>query len=146
MHTPRKKAFTLIEVLLVIVIIAILSSIVVVAINPARQIQKANDGQRSSDITAIMDAIYQYAIDNGGDIPSGITTTNGTIADIGRDICSDLVPTYIASMPFDPFSLTAQYTDCTDYTTDYMVYQDAVTGRITMTAPNAQQSTISVSM
>lgn len=135
------------EVLLVIVIIAILAAIVIVAINPGRQISQANNTQRSSDVKAILDAVHEYAIDNRGVYPSAITATATVMGDDAAeiDICSDLVPTYIAEMPFDPTATGGAYTDCTTYNTGYTISQDATSSRLTVAAPTAELSeTISV--
>lgn len=143
----NRKGFTLVEVLLVIVIIAILAAIVIIAINPGRQISQANNTQRQSDVTSILNAVNEYAIDNRGTFSSAITGT-ATVVGSGAgqiDICTDLVPTYIAAMPFDPTATGAGYTDCTTYDTGYTVVKDATTGRITVAAPSAELSeTISV--
>lgn len=150
MQTMKKllheKGFTLVEVLLVIVIIAILAAIVVVAINPGRQVSQANNTQRSSDAKAALDSIHQYAIDNRGALPAGITSTATVIGSaVGQiDICASLVPTYMASMPFDPTATGAHYTSCADYNTGYNVSSDA-SSRVTVSAPGAELSeTISV--
>lgn len=135
----NKKGFTLIEVLLVIVIIAILAGIVIIAINPGRQISQANNAQRSSDTTAVLDAIHQFAIENRGTMPATITDT-ATVIGSGEaqiDLCADLVPTYVAAMPFDPTAEGAHYTDCTDYDTGYQVSVDA-NSRVTVAAPSAE--------
>ena len=142
----RKKGFTLVEVLLVIVIIAILAAIVIVAINPGRQISQANNTQRNSDVKTILDAVHQYSIDNRGVIPTGITAVATIVGSgVGEiDICGDLVPTYVAEMPFDPTATGAVYTDCTTYNTGYTILEDA-NGRITTAAPTAELSaTISI--
>lgn len=140
-----KKAFTLVEVLLVVVIIAILAAVVIVAINPARQISQANNTQRSSDVKTILDAVHEYAIDNRGVLPAGITAT-ATVVGSGTgqiDICSSLVPTYVAAMPFDPTATGAGYTDCTNYDTGYTIASDA-NGRITVAATAELGAVISV--
>ena len=138
----NKKGFTLVEVLLVIVIVAILAAIVIVAVNPGRQISQANNTQRRSDVSTILNAANQYAIDNRGSAPAAITAVATTVGSaVGQiDICANLVPTYIAEMPFDPTAAGAEYTDCTDYNTGYQISKDAVSGRMTVTAPSAELS------
>ncbi|MEK7166689.1 MAG: type II secretion system protein, partial [Patescibacteria group bacterium] len=71
----KNKGFTLIELLVVIGIIGILSTVVLVAVNPGRQFANARDTQRRSDLYSITNAIYQYATENNGNIPTDITTS-----------------------------------------------------------------------
>lgn len=135
------KGFTLIELLVVIGILAILLTITLIAINPARQFSQSNNTQRSSNVNAILNAIDQYAADNKGALPVGIGTTAATMANTGGvDICSYLVPTYIAQMPVDP--LTGSYTSCTTYNTGYTVVKSATNNRVTVAAPSAELNTI----
>ncbi len=54
----HNQAFTLLEMLLVIAIIAVLAGIVIVAINPGRQLAQARNAQRSSDLRAIHSAVH----------------------------------------------------------------------------------------
>lgn len=103
----RLRGFTLIELIIVIAIIVVLAAIVLVAINPARQIAQANNAKRSSDITAILDAVSQYVVDNGGALPAGVDTTTKTIGTTAGITFVDLVAAgvdskYIAAMPTDP--------------------------------------------
>jgi len=89
-----KQGFTLIELLVVIGVLTVLLAIVLVAINPTRQFQQANDTQRRSDVNAILNAIHQYAADNKGALPTGISTTVKDIASSGVgtvNLCSLLV-------------------------------------------------------
>ena len=142
----NRKGFTLVEILLVVVIIAILAAVVIVAINPGRQISQTNNTQRQSNVGTILNAVHQYAIDNRGALPTGITTTATVIGSaVGQiDICSFLVPTYVAEMPFDPTATGAAYTDCTAYNTGYTIASDA-NNRLTVAAPGAELSaTVSV--
>ena len=154
----NKKGFTLIEVLLVIVIIAILAAIVLVAVNPAKQIADSNNAQRRSDVNAILNASWQYALDNQGSTEG--LSTSGALPDdmwIGfdesiiasddttaslADLCAAMTPDYLAEMPVDPTA--GSFTSCDDYDTGYMIYQDW-DGRIHVSAPNAENgATISI--
>ncbi|MDO8511680.1 MAG: type II secretion system protein [bacterium] len=59
----NKKGFTLIELMVVIGIIGILSSLILVSLNLARS--RARDGQRRNDIKQIMTALELYYASNG---------------------------------------------------------------------------------
>ena len=142
-YSLKKKAFTLIEVLLVVVIIAILAGIVIIAVNPGRQISQTNNAQRDSDVRAILDAVVQFSVENRGTLPAGITAVATTVGSaVGQiDICADIVPTYVAAMPFDPTTTGAQYTSCASYDTGYTILEDA-NGRVTVAAPGAELSEV----
>jgi prepilin-type N-terminal cleavage/methylation domain-containing protein len=138
-----RRGFTLIELLLVIGIIAILASIVIVAINPTKQLGDARNAQRRSDVNTILNAVYQYAIDNNGTTPSDITTTRKEICVTGAASCvggadlDALTGSYLVRIPTDPQSATATGAG-------YWIVEDA-NGRITVDAPTAEnQETISV--
>jgi prepilin-type N-terminal cleavage/methylation domain-containing protein len=114
----NKSGFTLIEILLVIAIIAILAAVVIVAINPSKQLADANNAHRHSDVRALHQAIQQYVIDNGVNMPNipselsevcatgdtpGDGNPNNDENDCGDFIdLSELVPTYLSEIPEDP--------------------------------------------
>lgn len=143
-----RQGFTLIELLLVIGIIAILASIVIVAINPTKQLADARNAQRKSDVNTILNGVYQYAIDNGGAVPSTIETTLREICstnadDLDADLplaaeCIDLdalTGSYIVRLPRDPSAPGG----ATGTGTSYTIYKTA-TNRIRVSAPLAEQS------
>jgi prepilin-type N-terminal cleavage/methylation domain-containing protein len=140
--SQMRRGFTLIELLLVIGIIAILASIVIVAINPTKQLGDARNAQRRSDVNTILNAVYQYAIDNNGLIPADISTTQTEICQTGGT-CTGLVDlnvltgSYLVSIPSDPQGASTNGAG-------YEIKKDA-NGRITVVAPDAENSeTISV--
>lgn len=139
-----RKGFTLIELLLVIGIIAILASIVIVAINPTKQLGDARDAQRKSDVNTILSAVYQYAIDNDGRLPSAITSTNNEIcATDSTDLttCIDLdvlTGSYLVRLPRDPQAVSATGTN-------YWIIQGS-NGRITVSAPGYEQADTLISV
>ncbi len=140
-----RQGFTLIELLLVIGIIAILAAIVIVAINPTKQLASARNAQRQSDVNTILNAVYQYALDNNGNLPSGITTTATAICRSGVNIdCTSLVNlntltgSYVVAIPADPSTATAT-------STNYTIMKNATTSRLTVASPGAEQgATITV--
>lgn len=116
----KHKAFTLLEILLVIAAIGILAAIVIVAINPQRQLAVTRNAERQNTVNTLKKSLDQVLIDNES-YPSGITneyqeicaTGSLTLADALPDpnYCDDkvdlrgsVVPNYIASIPQDPGS------------------------------------------
>jgi len=138
MRTPH-QGFTLIELLVVIGILAILLSITLIAINPAKQFAQANNTQRQSDVNAILNAVWQYGVDNKGDLtglnipvaPAPAAVIGSNTAGGELDLCTILTQVYIAQMPVDP--QTGNWVDCTDYTTGYTIGQSTA-GRVTVAA------------
>jgi len=146
MRKGERSGFTLIELLIVIGIIAILAAIVIVAVNPARQLAQARNATRNANVNTILNAVTQNIAENGsfvctaGAIPA--TTTNMSSAVGDYDVCSCIVPTYVAEMPADPSD--GSYTDCTTYDSGYTIEMTAE-NRVTISAPSAElDETISV--
>lgn len=146
----KQKGFTLIEILLVIAIIAVLATVVVVALDPVKRFRDARDARRLSDIQSILAATQQYIVDNKGDLPSGLDTTErqlgtgssgcsiGGNCDISGDgDCLDLsasLARYLKEMPYDPENGSSA-------TTHYSIRSDA-NGIVTVTACDSTDTTI----
>ncbi len=145
-NKSHRLGFTLIELLVVIGVLAILLTIVLIAINPARQFSQSNNTKRRSDINAILNAIDQYAADNRGNLTAlGIPDTTAGAAVVGDgvgevDVCALLVPTYLAALPVDPLTNNgASVADCTAaHTTNYSVVRSTTNNRVTVAAPGAE--------
>ncbi len=143
----KNQGFTLIEILVVIGIIAVLATIVIIAINPAKQFAQARNTQRESNVTTILSAIGQHIVDHKGlplnsastscvsigNVPDGTTRNIGTGGGTRVNL-SCLVPSYIpTSIPFDPESGDAGDTGYTiTYTSD----------RYTVCAPDHAESAV----
>ncbi len=84
----NQKGFTLIELLVVIAIIGLLASVVLLALNSARQ--KSRDAKRLADVRQIASALELYFDTNGG-YP---TTASGGLG--------ALVPNYLGQLPTFP--------------------------------------------
>ena len=150
--TNVKKGFTLIEILVVIGLIAILASIVLIAINPARQFALGRDAQRISNVNAILNAVSQRLADNKGVFggafsiagvtytcpalgvslaSSTIVTSGGNAAVYSFDL-SCLTPTYIPALPTDPATANGP-------STGYSIRTDA-TGRVYLVSSTTELS------
>ncbi|CAN5726454.1 hypothetical protein BH11PAT2_BH11PAT2_06540 [soil metagenome] len=154
-HRPlAKQGFTLIEILIVIGMIAILASVVLIAINPLRQFAQARNSQRISNVNAILNAVGNRTAehkgiftDTSGLCQNPIPTTASDMSESainGYNIRPCLVPTYISELPFDPAggsnACTTDSCSGESYDTQYTIKQD-VNGRITVCAPNAAMET-----
>jgi prepilin-type N-terminal cleavage/methylation domain-containing protein len=150
--------FTLLEILLVVAALAILAGIVIIAINPGKQLADTRNSQRRVDVNTILNASYQYALDNNGQLPTSIpsvatvadcsTTATAEACKTGGDCDSatnaegiDFVDlssltsggTYIVSVPTDP-------TGATTNGAGYHVATSVDTGgRLTVCAPDQEQ-------
>jgi prepilin-type N-terminal cleavage/methylation domain-containing protein len=141
----KNSGFTLLEILLVVAAIGILAGIVIFAINPTRQLAQTRNAQRRVDVTTIINAVHQYAIDNKGVLPATITSSATGVCKSGATSCSGLIDLsvltangkYLTSLPADPSNTSTT-------TTGYLISVDD-NGRVTVSAPSAEQSeTISV--
>lgn len=70
MNKCRNRGFTLIELLVVIGIIAIISIVVVLVLNPAQLLMQSRDANRLSDLNTVTTALGIYVSQSGGSIGS----------------------------------------------------------------------------
>jgi type IV pilus assembly protein PilA len=150
-NTQHHNGFTLLEILLVVAAIGILAGIVIVALNPGRQLGDTRDAQRQSNVTTVLNALNQYAIDNSGSLPSDIDDDSSSYQMLGTagsncdsacdavttesecaDVSGELAPTYVADIPTDPqngsTTMTGYYVNQTD------------AGRVTVGACSPEQA------
>jgi prepilin-type N-terminal cleavage/methylation domain-containing protein len=93
----RTKGFTIVELLIVIVVIAILAAITIVAFNGIQT--RARDSSRESSVVALQKALELYNAEN--DMYPTFTgcTDNSGCAVSG--LAAPLVPKYIGALPAD---------------------------------------------
>lgn len=98
----NRTGFTLIELLIVVVVIGVLAGAVITVLNPAAQIQKANDAKRKEDFAQIQKAFDTFYQDNGkypDAVNNKIKGLDGDAVDWG----GQWLP-YMAELPKDPSS------------------------------------------
>jgi type IV pilus assembly protein PilA len=142
----NKRAFSLLDVLLAVAAFSILAGIVILAINPYRQLATMRNAQRWVNINTILDAVYQYSVDNKGVFPTTIPAASTAICR-NASPCGALVDLsaltvngkYVVALPRDPKSATAN-------NSYYYIKKSATTGRITVSASRTENGigTISV--
>lgn len=90
------SGFTIVELLIVIVIIAILAAITIVAFSGIQS--RARESKRISDARSVMKLIELYRID----APDGNPPQYGNGGTFDQFLTGALVPKYAASLPSDP--------------------------------------------
>ena len=102
---PWQLGFSLIEVVIVVVIIAILSSIAVAVMS--RTATNSRDLQLTQNLSILRNALEHYQAEHGGNFPTSIpngliyfTDANGNFT--GTPVAGQTYGPYIASMPSCP--------------------------------------------
>lgn len=142
---PSRKAFTLIEILIVLTLIVLIAATYFLVANPGGQLAAARNDTRSNELQAIMNAVRQNIADqpNGqfacssGSLPTSTPEVMASAGTSTYDIAPCLVPTYLYSLPFDPSAPDGHYASVSDYDTGYTVVINA-SGTITLAAPYAE--------
>lgn len=129
----KRVGFTIIEMLMVVSIIAILMTVVLISVDPAKRFADSRNAKRRADVDTILIAVHQYVNDMGGSLPTGIGTSFaqiGTCTTGGMNLCIGSTTRcvnmgvllgngkYIKSNPIDPQRGTAA-------TTGYAISKDA---------------------
>lgn len=149
MNIRSRAAFTLIELLIVIALMAILMAAYVILANPAGQLAAARNTTRHNQLQVIRNAISQNFADqaNGqfscvsGPIPSSTALMASQPGPGNYDIAPCIILSSggygIFALPFDPSASSSYYNSLTDYNSGYTIVQNA-SGTITIAAPYAE--------
>lgn len=125
--------------LLVVAAIGILAGIVILAINPSKQLGDTRNAKRQADINAILNATHQYMLDEG--------TFPVNIPNVATEICADapcngLIDLFVLTtdntylpgvFPIDP--------SASGNGTGYTIMK-TMTNNITVAAPEAENGKI----
>ena len=103
MRLQKTSGFTIVELLIVIVVIAILAAITIVAYNGIQA--RSRDATRSSDVAGIKKALELYKTDVGN-YPAVCGAGDNQGCSVSG-LSSVLVPTYTNKIPQDPVSTSS---------------------------------------
>ena len=100
----RTQGFTIVELLIVIVVIAILAAITIVAFNGVQA--RARDSERRSDFSHLQKAIEMYMADNGEYPYCGASNATAVTSCEISGLAARLTPKYMSAIPQDPINVT----------------------------------------
>ncbi len=130
-------AFTLLEILIVIALLALIITAFIVLINPKLQINKANDSNRKNDLAIFKKALEDYYNDHNcypkpievcySGTDNGDLLTKKTCFVCGKEKTSPSFSPYLNKLPCDPKHPTKKYfyqVDNTSCPTLFKIYSD----------------------
>jgi len=115
------QGFTLLELLIVISIIAILSVMLIIVINPSETLKKSRDSQRISDLNTLKTAMGIYTVSTSSPLLAGNVNNNACKTGSGAGA-------YVLAQPGIRYSYpnTAPGANITDLTLDGVTFTHAV--------------------
>lgn len=142
----------MVELLVTIGVVAILMSIVLVALNPEKQFRSAREAKRMADVSVILNATSQYLVDHktqdvlqkdnisryiaAGNYKGRWDLSPKPVQEPNINLCEILTPRYSANLPSDP-SLETEVEDCQNYDSGYMLTVSP-SGRVIVSAPYSE--------
>lgn len=120
MKFNKLNAFTLLELLLVIAIIAVLAGLIIYNLRPADILRNTNLTKRKSDVASIEKGLRSFQVENNGSSPTSFNNIDSGTYDLCRfgidqntNAClslDELVPLYLSEIPLDPYDSTPTLT------------------------------------
>lgn len=109
----NKKAFTLMEIMIVITLLVILATTLLVTLNPMAQINKGQDSKRKQELTQLSKVLEDYYNDKQCyPLPSKICYDAGsgvTCHICGNQATSPSFSPYLSTLPCDPLQPNKKY-------------------------------------
>jgi len=128
------------KIVVFVVAVVLIAAAVIFALDPAKQLEKMRNDQRRANASLILDAIYQYSVDNNG-FPVELPSSPKEICKSGSN-CDGLVDIgvlttgkkYLGSIPSDPKSTSPNGTG-------YQISKNS-SGRITVSVIHPEGGTV----
>ena len=139
---------------MVVGVIVIVISIAVLAINPDQRLGQARNDQRRSDLSAILNAFYQYSLHHNGTFPVALTSKDQEICKSKSDwsygipydckgllSLESLTGSYLVKVPMDPLLSDSSHRKYRG--TWYRIRKGATDNRITVTSSGSLLESVS---
>lgn len=130
MKTNTSKAFTLVEIMIVVAIIALLAAIAIP--NLLRAKMSANDALAKATLRAVSTASESYATANSGNYPADETSLTGaTPAYLNRSYCGQTMSGFVFACSFTNPTYVVRATPVTIGTSGTTTYTISTGGVLT---------------